>query len=176
MLHLRRFVPALNRDHAERQAVLAKAAREVEAGRRLVMYDRESGLLAHWYFVRRFEEEALRAERYVRSLSLMVVEIKDTEGFAVRDQVTEWLHQKTRGSDLSTHLGDGRYLVAIPETDAVTAGIMAGRLQEEYPRVVAVGLASFPEDGFVLGDLQAIAERRVIPPVSGARYEFPRYV
>jgi hypothetical protein len=40
---------------------LEKVSAQAEAGRRLAIYDRQTGLLAYWYIRHRFEEEAARA-------------------------------------------------------------------------------------------------------------------
>ena len=164
MLHIRRLLPLPRHRSSTHDLVLEKATREAEAGRRLVMYDRQTGLFASWYIERRFAEELRRADRYGHALSVMVIEVAQGAGFAAFDQICEWLGQRIRSSDLATHLGEGRYLVFVPETDAVAAGLIAGRLQEHFPNVISVGLASYPEDGLKLSELRDAAERRRATP------------
>ena len=142
---------------AHHKALLDKATREAETGRRLAIHDRETGLFAYWYLQQRFEEEAQRATRYNHNLSLMVIEINSGNGFASRDALTAWLRQNIRVSDLPGHLGDGRYLVLMPETDAEAASILARRLQQDIGSEIAVGLSIYPEDGSTLSELQKLA-------------------
>jgi GGDEF domain-containing protein len=167
MLGLRPRVPFLKKRDPRREIVIEKATREAEAGRRLVMYDRETGLYAYWYLAQRFQEERQRTERYGHSLSVLVVELRQRGGFVSRDKMTACLLKRTRSSDLATHLGDGRYLVLLLETDAAAATVSAARLQAEFGDEVAVGLSSYPDDGIRLADLQSVAQERLSRPLGG---------
>ena len=62
-----------SRRRQDRLDLERKLTRQVEAGRKLVIYDQETGLLASWYLALRCEEECYRSRRYGRSLSLLVV-------------------------------------------------------------------------------------------------------
>jgi GGDEF domain-containing protein len=159
-LKLRRIVPGLNRNHGMRDALVAKATREAESGRRLAMFDRQTGLYAHWYMLRRFEEEARRADRYDCPLSVMLVEVRSDDGFRTQDEVRDWLAHEMRATDLATHLGDGRFLTVHTETAMGDAASVAIRIAERFPNAVAVGLADYPGDGATLDDLQNLAQQR----------------
>jgi GGDEF domain-containing protein len=146
--------------NAGRDALVAKAAREAESGRRLAMFDRQTGLYAYWYLVRRFEEEARRAERYSRPLAAMLIEVKNDDAYRTQDQLTRWLEQEVRGTDLASHLGDGRFVVLLTETTLEDSAAIAARLSERFPGALAVGLGSCPEDGASLDEVKKAAERR----------------
>jgi GGDEF domain-containing protein len=138
-----------------------KAAREAESGRRLAMYDRETGLYASWYLGRRFEEEAKRSERYSRSLSVIAMEVRcEDDAYRVQDELRNWLDQSLRATDMASHLGGGRYLALLTETGLEDASAIAARTAEKFPETVAIGLGCFPEDGNSLEEVQKVAERR----------------
>jgi GGDEF domain-containing protein len=147
-------------DNAIHEGLLQRARSQADAGRRLAMYDRQTGLYASWYIERRFDEEAERALRYDLPLSLMVVEVPPSDGYRSQDGVTEWMQSSVRCCDLTCHLGDGRYLVLAPQTSVDALRHMAYRLREHFP-TVSTGLSSFPDDGQDLVTLQGAAERRL---------------
>ena len=130
-LHAR--FPFLARENALHDSLIEKAALEAESGRRLAMFDRQTGLFAYWYLQRRFEEEAQRAERYSTPLTVMLIEVKTDEGFRTRDEVTAWLQHELRSTDLASHLGDGRYLAVLTETGHEVASSIAARAIERFP-------------------------------------------
>jgi two-component system cell cycle response regulator len=139
-----------------RQLLVAKAAREAQAGRRLAIYDRETGLLAYWYFEQRLDEEIKRAVRYERSLTVLFAEVPPGEFFRNQDQVVLWLKKNLRSSDLATHLGDGRFLVLLTETSFKGGIRLASRLRLEFPEL-QVGIAMCPAEGTTVTELQAAA-------------------
>lgn len=155
-------IPVLARQRAStRDVLIKKATREAETGRRLAMYDRETGLYAPWYLERRFAEEAQRAERYGHPLSLIAIEVRcRDDAYRVRDGLRSWLDQSLRGTDIATHLGGGRYAALVTETDLEDASAVAARIAESFPDDVAIGLACFPADGDNLEAIKQVAERR----------------
>jgi GGDEF domain-containing protein len=136
-----------------------RANREAESGRRLAMYDRETGLFAHWYLAKRFEEEARRSERYSRPLTVITMEVRGMQACEVQAELRDWLDQSLRSTDLASHLGGGRYLALLTETLLEEAASLAARLAGRFPEV-EIGLGCFPEDGSKLEDVQKVAERR----------------
>jgi GGDEF domain-containing protein len=124
------------------------------------MYDRETGLYAHWYLARRFEEEAKRSERYSRPLSVIAMEVRGEDAYRVQAEVRDWLDRCLRSTDLASHLGGGRYLALLTETVLEDAAAIAARLAERFPGNVEIGIGCFPEDGGKLEDVQKVAERR----------------
>ncbi len=153
-------LPFFGRNDSNHDAIMDKASREVESGRRLAMFDRQTGLYAYWYLVRRFEEEARRAERYTRPLTAMLIEVMQHEAYRIQDEVTAWLEQELRGTDLASHLGDGRYIVMLTETALADGAALAARMAERFPRTLAIGLGCCPEDGAKLDEVKKAAERR----------------
>jgi GGDEF domain-containing protein len=150
-------IPLFGREKAARAQLVAKATREVETGRRLAMYDRQTGLHAYWYFLQRFEEESKRADRNGSDLSIMLVEVVKDSDFRVQDQVAVWLKQELRGHDLATHLGDGRFLAALTETSLEAAEALVARFQQSFAEGLIIGLSCSPQDGSQLDELQAVA-------------------
>ena len=142
VLRLDRQAPA-----ADQQLVLAKVSRQAETGRKLVIYERETGLFAHWYLVLRCEEECKRAVRYERPLTLLIVEPADeTKAWDVNDGIFNWLRSQFRATDLPGYLGNARYVVLMPETSAAQAKRVSKRLLRDVAGS-QVALGCFPEDG-----------------------------
>ena len=152
--------PKASTESRIRDQLLEKVTREADGARRLAMYDRATGLYASWYLARRFAEEAKRATRYDRNLSVVVIEITKSDGFKTHDEVTEYINAHLRVGDMATHLGDGRYMAYLPETSRLAAEQLIGRMTWQFDHI-ATGVAEFPADGEDLGTLQSIAESRV---------------
>jgi hypothetical protein len=154
-------LPRFGRSDPVRHALVEKATREAESGRRLVMFDRQTGLYAYWYIVQRFKEESKRTERYECPLSVLSVEVvQKGDGYGLQDKVTAWLAHEMRATDLTSHLGDGRFVVVLTETTLEEAGSMAARVAEHFPKVLQMGIACFPDDGSSLDEVKSAAEKR----------------
>jgi YesN/AraC family two-component response regulator len=95
----------------------------------------------------RLELEIIRAGRYKRPLSLIVVE----NGMPLRAQIAT----AVREVDLVVPVG-ARLVLALPETDAAGAESMRGRLRKSHPGTTFL-LASFPTDGEDVTGLLAAA-------------------
>ena len=143
------------------QAVIEVAVQRVEAGRKLVIYERETGLLAHWYIALRCEEECRRAERYKRSLTLSVIEpAASSKAWETHGQIAEWLGRELRTSDIAAYLGNGCFVVALPELGMAEAQALLARLHRDIAGV-ETGSASFPQDGSDFEALSGVARRRL---------------
>jgi hypothetical protein len=121
----------------------------VSGGRKLVIYERDTGLFAHWYVELRGHEECDRAKRYGRALSLIVIEpVQGASGeeWATQQALCNWLGRELRQSDIAGYLGNGRCVVVMPEADAGAVGHVMRRLKSEG-YATDVGLAVFPTDG-----------------------------
>ena len=139
-------------------------------GRRLAIYDRETGLYAHWYFTLRLEEEIVRAKRHGENFALLLVESlrgrldEDTERLLV-----ERLRNGFRGTDLVAHIGNLRFVILLASTDAVGANVVFQRMvREEMPCPVQIGLALFPDDGIDWRSLLDAAEAKAQPSAAAA--------
>lgn len=142
-------------------AVIDRALKEVDVGRRLVIYERTTGLFAHWYLALRCDEECYRARRYDRPLSLAVVEpAAGADSWHVSQRITSALQEGLRKADLAAYLGNARYVLLMPETGPASARGLAGRLRRKVPEAQA-GISTFPRDGLAFDDLYAVAARRL---------------
>ena len=140
---------------------LDEALRRVNAGRKLVIYERETGLFAYWYIALRCEEECYRAQRYRRPLSIAVVEPDQTsDSWAIAEQITGALEKRLRKADLPGYLGNARFVLVMPETDQDGALDVLRRIEEDVTEM-RCGLAAFPQDGHNFDQLYEIAARRL---------------
>lgn len=150
----RREVPA------DRQ-LLTKVSRQADQGRKLVIYERETGLFAHWYLVLRCEEECKRAVRYERPLTLLLVEpASETGAWDVNDAIVNWLRRQLRAADLPGYLGNARYVVLMPETTPAHAKRMCKRLLRDVAGS-EVALSCFPQDGSTYEELYEAARDKL---------------
>ena len=149
---------AKRRRHPTAEAtLLRKVADQVEVGRRLVIYERETGLLAMWYIALRCDEECYRARRYGHALTLIsIAPTPESDAWAVQQSVADWLRQHLRKTDLAAYVGDGRYVVMMPETAAPGAQIVLDRLRADVDGV-EIGVASSPDDADNFEQLLAAA-------------------
>lgn len=141
--------------------LLQRAVDEAKAGRKLALYDPETGLFAAWFFGLRCPEECYRAVRYGRPLTLLLIEVRNDEDdfySAVGPVVGEL--KAGRRSDVASYLGAGRFAVLLPETDTAGAEILASRFEALAPGVIT-GIASHPYDGGNEEQLLACAQQRL---------------
>jgi hypothetical protein len=121
----------------------------VHSGRKLVIYERDTGLFAHWYVDLRGNEECDRARRYGRALSVIVIEPSrgvPGEEWATQQALCNWLGRELRQSDIAGYLGNGRCVVIMPEADGAAVGHVIRRLKNEG-YATDIGLAVYPGDG-----------------------------
>jgi GGDEF domain-containing protein len=150
------------------EAKLNRASAYAETGRRLAIYERETGLLAHWYVTLRGKEECERAVRYRRPMALLLVEIAAaSDPKTMQEQLPQWLRQGFRGVDIIGYLGNGRYVVLMPETDLTPARHAATRLLGGLSGL-DVGLSGVPVDGTTFEELYAVAAKRLGQPLEQA--------
>lgn len=109
----------------------------------------------------RGEEECKRAARYGRSLTLMVVEpASRSNAKAVQKQLAGWLRSQLRAVDIYGHLGNGHYVVLLPETPVDKAETTVARLRSKVESV-QTGLSTFPDEGATFEQLHAAARNRL---------------
>jgi len=141
--------------------LVEKAAKEVETGRKLVIYERTTGLFAYWYIAMRTEEECARATRYEMPFALAVVEpAAGSNEWALHGLLSDWLQANTRATDLAGYAGNGRFLVLMVQTNEAAAVAVLERLRSQIANV-ETGLSVFPTDGASFEELYAAAQSRL---------------
>lgn len=135
------------------------------------------------YFNQRFERELQRAQRYQRSLSLIMLDIdhfkifNDTHGHlwgdAVLKQVAQTLEGSLRQADILARFGGEEFVILLPEIDRAHGQQVAEKLRhaiantvfpkaetQPFGRITAsLGLAAFPEDATETEDLIHVADQ-----------------
>jgi GGDEF domain-containing protein len=150
------------------RALVSKATESAETGRRLAIYERETGLLAHWYVTLRGKEECERAARYRRPISLFLAEIApEADPKATQEQLPHCLRKNFRRVDIIGYLGNGRYVVLMPESDIAGARLAATRFQDTLSGV-DIALSELPTDGTTFDQLYAVASQRLGKPIEKA--------
>jgi GGDEF domain-containing protein len=148
-------------EQARADLLVKRAIPRAEAGRKLAMYDRETGLLAYWYISLRIEEECYRAARYSRPMTLLISEpAPTTDAWEVSTHINQWLTRRARRSDVAGYVGNARYVIMMPETRLDAARRVANRLRREVEGA-QVGLSAYPVDGQSYDQLVATAARRL---------------
>jgi len=141
-------------------AFTERLERQVEHGRRLAIYDHETGLFAEWYLAMRLDEECSRAGRYTEELSVVLIAVEPSaDRISDEDHVLDAIRVKLRSVDLAGCLGTARFLLVLPHTDAAGANVLLERLRELATFDAAI--AAFPADGSSATELYAAAEGRL---------------
>ncbi|OGI55523.1 MAG: hypothetical protein A3E57_08985 [Candidatus Muproteobacteria bacterium RIFCSPHIGHO2_12_FULL_60_33] len=141
-----------------------------EQTRDLAVTDKLTGLHNRRLFDERIQEEIRRATRYVKPLSLLMIDIdnfkhiNDTHGHAAGDVVLQslgrLLPRLLREVDLPARYGGEEFTVILPETDFVGARLVGERIRRaiagervtlpgggEISFTASVGVACFPVCG-----------------------------
>ena len=131
-------------------------ALEVERTRRLANTDGLTGLFNHRFFQERLTEEFDRAQRYEKSLALVLVDIdffknyNDHYGHPRGDQalirVARILRRSSRTSDIIARYGGEEFAALLPEASGDEAWIYAERVRSRIAKVV-FGDADAEHDG-----------------------------
>ena len=153
--------------------------------RQLSTVDRLTGLLNRGYFDERIEEEASRARRYGRPLTVALIDLdrfkqfNDTFGHAAGDDALRTLANvlklSVRRSDIVARYGGEEFVVLFPETgvheateklETIRDRIATLRIpvaRQTIPAQVTLsgGIASWPEDGSAVDEVLFIADERL---------------
>ena len=171
----------LVRTIANEAAIALENARLYEEARALADRDPLTGFFNHRYLHERFGQEAVRARRSHRPLSLLMLDlddfklVNDSFGHLLGDDVLRWtadLIRKTlRASDLPARYGGDEFAILLPDADHDEAAATAARLREAFatsafsregrltvPVGVSIGAATFPADGRTAAELIAVAD------------------
>jgi diguanylate cyclase (GGDEF)-like protein len=150
---------------------------------RLSVTDRLTELYNHGFFQQRLEEEIGRAQRFGRTLSLIMLDIDDFKHFndtfghprgdKVLQKVSSIIRDNLREMDVAARYGGEEFVVVLPETDAEGAVAVADRIRQGVeafpfvgadgqPRVVktiSVGVATYPQHAPSQSRLVDLADR-----------------
>jgi diguanylate cyclase (GGDEF)-like protein len=132
----------------------------------MAVTDSLTGLYVRRYFLRKLQEEIVRAERYGKYLSVIMADldrfkhINDRFGHDAGDRVLKSLghffQASVRDVDVIARYGGEEFVILLPDADKQAAFALAERLREslgqlrleELPRItMSLGVATFPEDG-----------------------------
>jgi diguanylate cyclase (GGDEF)-like protein len=156
----------LLQDLADQAAPALMTAALYRKASTLAVTDGLTGLFNHRHFHEKLAEEWLRADRYHKPLSVLLIEaddfkkVNDTYGHLQGDSVLRdlamVLQRNVRDVDVTARYGGDEFTAILPETDAEGALTVAERVRqavEEFPfpseegtihMTVSVGVASHP--------------------------------
>jgi diguanylate cyclase (GGDEF)-like protein len=171
----------LARTIANEAAIALENARLYDEARALADRDPLTGFFNHRYLHERFGQEAVRARRSHRPLSLLMLDlddfklVNDTFGHQLGDDVLRWtaelIRSTLRTSDVPARYGGDEFAILLPESDHDEAAAAAARLTDAFatspfsrdgrltvPIGVSIGCATFPADGRTAAELIAVAD------------------
>jgi diguanylate cyclase (GGDEF)-like protein len=149
----------------------------------LSITDELTGLYNRRYFNQRYEREVLRAKRYKRPLTVLMVDIdffksyNDINGHLLGDEalkkVALSLESNLRKADIVARYGGEEFVILLPEIDKANAGQVAEKLRRDiegksFPReqylpnknlTISIGFATFPEDSTHGQELLELADQ-----------------
>ena len=134
---------------AERVAPVIENARRFREARQLADLDSLTGLHNRRFFHETLAREVDRAQRYQRSLSLVIVdvdgfkEINDRIGHlagdAVLAEIAERLREVVRSADIPCRVGGDEFAAILPEIDVEQAQQLVSRIQRAVSSIARAG-------------------------------------
>ncbi|AOY74978.1 sensor domain-containing diguanylate cyclase [Clostridium formicaceticum] len=110
----------------------------------LAIRDELTGLYNHRYFQQSLEKEIIRAKRYQRDLSLILIDIdnfkkhNDSYGHMVGDHILQtvstMLQENIRDSDILARYGGDELVIILPETNIEMARSLMERLKDKVAK------------------------------------------
>jgi diguanylate cyclase (GGDEF)-like protein len=172
---------SLARTIANEASIALENARLYEEARALADRDPLTGFYNHRYLHERFGQEAVRARRAQRPLSLLMLDlddfklVNDTFGHVFGDDVLRWtadlIRRTLRASDVPARYGGDEFAILLPDSGREDAALAAERLVAAFagaafttssrllvPIGISVGAATFPTDGRTAAELIAVAD------------------
>lgn len=171
----------LARTMAHEAAMALENARLYETARDLADRDPLTGFFNHRYLHERLSEEIVRAVRYRKQLSVLMLDlddfklVNDTFGHVYGDRVlahvAERIRSTLRASDVGGRYGGDEFAVILPETGRDEAVRVAERILEAlrvspfaaegrspFPVGASIGISTHPDDGRTATDLISVAD------------------
>jgi diguanylate cyclase (GGDEF)-like protein len=160
----------LREDGGAQDVLAIEYALLYERARQMAITDRLTSLYNFGYFLERLKEERLRAERYHRLLSLVILDIdhfkkyNDSNGHPAGNEVLKKiatiLKQEAREVDIVARYGGEEMVIVLPETSRRRATELAERIRQRinetmFERMqsqplgkitISAGVATFPVD------------------------------
>ncbi len=93
------------------------------------------GLANHLHLGWRCQEEAYRASRYRRPLTLILIELPAPIDRHAEEGLQRWLRANIRMSDIPAYLGPGRYALLLPETSEEQGRTVEARLLVDFTQL-----------------------------------------
>ena len=128
------------------------------------VYDRITGLYSENYIRLRIKEEIERHERQPRVFSLVMISAENLPENPINrnttlKSITTYLTRSVRTYDLLTSLGDGKFLLLMPQprreaaifSDRIAKGVK--EKEWETPIIIKISIAAFPDDAKTTEDL-----------------------
>lgn len=166
---------------AGQTAIAIENAKLYEQAQDLAIHDGLTGIYNYRYFMRQLDEEFKRAERYHRSVSLIMIDIdlfkrvNDTYGHQVGDEalqgMAKTLQQSTRETDTVARYGGEEFAVILPEASMENALEVASKLRQavaksEYAKkkdrvikiTISLGVATYPSSASNQEELLRLAD------------------
>jgi diguanylate cyclase (GGDEF)-like protein len=166
---------------ADQAAVAIENSRLYEETKRLATTDHLTGVWNRRYLDEHFQTELVRAHRFRRQVSVLVIDIdnfklfNDTYGHLSGDEVicnvAQAILTSCREIDLVGRYGGDEFAVILLETDTSVAAHIAKRIltalekepfsapnEAKIPINVSIGIASYPSDGKKAGQLFSLAD------------------
>jgi len=168
---------------AEQVAIAIEKAIIYEKTKEASMRDELTRLYNRRYFFEYLEKESLRADRYNKNFSILMLDIDHFKNFNdknghikgdnVLKQMAQLIGNKLRCSDVVARYGGEEFIILLPETQKKAAIIAAEKLrkaiedfkyeggenQPEGRLTVTIGVATWPDDAAFTSELIDIADK-----------------
>jgi diguanylate cyclase (GGDEF)-like protein len=145
----------LREDGGAQDVLAIEYALLYERARQMAITDRLTSLYNFGYFLERLKEERLRAERYHRLLSLVILDIdhfkkyNDSNGHPAGNEVLKKiatiLKQEAREVDIVARYGGEEMVIVLPETSRRRATELAERIRQRINETMFERMQSQPQ-------------------------------